>query len=92
MTNIAREALHNAARHAAAQTITMRLEQANGHYVVAVQDDGQGFDPSQPGPDGHFGLKIMQARAAHIGGQFQVESAAGRGTTVTLAWPAGREG
>ena len=86
--HITREALHNAARHAAAQAVVVRLERVNGHYALAVEDDGRGFDPSAPEPAGHFGLKIMQARAAHIGGSLQVESAFGQGTQVRLVWPA----
>lgn len=86
--HITREALHNAARHAAAQAVVLRLERANGHYAVAVEDNGRGFDPTAPEPEGHFGLKIMRARAAHIGGSLQIESVAGQGTQVKLLWPA----
>jgi len=88
--NIAREALHNAARHADASAVTVQLAQTNGHCQVAVQDDGRGFDPSLPEPAGHFGLQVMQARAAHIAGQLTVDSAPGRGTCVRLTWPAGQ--
>lgn len=89
--NIAREALHNATRHANAQTVTLRLDRLNGSYVMLVEDDGQGFDPTLPAPNGHFGLKVMQARSAHIAGQLRVDSAPGRGTRVTLVWPAHEE-
>lgn len=88
--HIAREALHNAARHAGATAVTVQLAQHNGHCQVTVQDDGRGFDPAQPEPAGHFGLKIMQARAAHIAGQLTVDSAPGRGACVRLTWPAGQ--
>jgi len=84
--NVAREALKNVARHAEAKHVTVRLSQENGHYFIAIEDDGKGFDSSQPKSNGHFGLKIMQARAAHIGGHVEVESAQGRGTRVTLTW------
>ncbi len=86
--NVAREALNNAARHAEARNILVRVGQFNGHHFISVEDDGRGFDSSQPEPNGHFGLKIMQARAAHIGGQVEIESAQGRGTRVTLTWKA----
>lgn len=92
VVHVTREALHNVASHAGAQAVTVRLARDNGHYLVTVVDDGRGFDPSQPEPDGHFGLKVMQARAAHIGGQLTVESRPGRGTCVALAWPAAAEG
>lgn len=86
--NVAREALKNAARHAQADQVAVRVGRSNGHYFVAVEDNGKGFDSSQPEPGGHFGLKIMQARAAHIGGNVEIESARGCGTKVTLMWKA----
>ena len=89
--NVTREALKNVARHAEAKHVTARLGQKNGHYFIAIEDDGKGFDTSQPEPSGHFGLQIMQARAAHIGGRAEIESMPGRGTRVTLMWSVGRK-
>lgn len=86
--SVAREALANAARHAGARNISVRMGRADCHYFIAVEDNGKGFDLSQPEPSGHFGLKIMQARAAHIGGNVEIESAQGHGTKVTLMWKA----
>ncbi|GAB1472293.1 two-component system sensor histidine kinase NarX [Chloroflexota bacterium] len=84
--NVTREALQNAAHHAEAKNVSVQMGREDGHYFIAVEDDGRGFDVSQPEPDGHFGLKIMQARAAHIGGRVKVESEQGRGTRVILTW------
>lgn len=86
--NVTLEALKNVARHADAKQVTVQVGRANGHYFISVEDDGRGFDSSQPEPNGHFGLKIMQARAAHIGGNVEIESARGRGTKVRLLWKA----
>jgi len=86
----AREALLNAGRHAQARHITLRLEQDGGQARAVVEDDGHGFDPfAAPASDGrpHFGLKIMDARAARIGGKIEICSALGKGTRVTLTWP-----
>jgi two-component system nitrate/nitrite sensor histidine kinase NarX len=82
--NIAREALNNIAHHAQAQRVTMQLGQERDRFSILIEDDGQGFDPSQATASGHFGLQIMRARAAHIGGQLEVESAPGKGTRVRL--------
>lgn len=84
--NITREALVNAARHAKAKTVSIRVGQLEGKYFVSIQDDGVGFDTSQPAPGGHFGLHIMQARAKHIGGRIELESTLGQGTRLTLIW------
>lgn len=84
--NITREALVNAARHANAKTINVQVGRNNEKYFVTIEDDGKGFDTSQPAPSGHFGLQIMQARAKHIGGNIEVQSTSGHGTRVTLTW------
>ena len=85
--HITREALKNASSHAEAGRVTVQMSQLDDHYFISVEDNGKGFDISLPEPNGHFGLKIMQARAAHIGGEVSIDSAIGRGTTVTLKWP-----
>jgi two-component system nitrate/nitrite sensor histidine kinase NarX len=85
---IAREALVNAARHAQAKKISLQVGRHGNDYFVTIADDGKGFDVSQPVSGGHFGLQIMRARAAHIGGQVEIESEQGRGTRVTVRWAA----
>ncbi|KAA0265730.1 MAG: HAMP domain-containing protein, partial [Chloroflexi bacterium] len=67
--NITREALTNAARHANAKKVSVQVGQSTENYFVTIEDDGSGFDATQPAPGGHFGLQIMQARAKHIGGE-----------------------
>lgn len=88
--NVAREALENACKHAGARSIRVHLGRENGCCFVRVEDDGRGFDPDSPRPDsrGHFGLRVMKARAEHIGGNLRIESATGVGSRVTLTWPA----
>ncbi|MFN2155314.1 MAG: ATP-binding protein, partial [Anaerolineae bacterium] len=49
---------------------------------LVVRDDGQGFDPTQPVPEGHYGLQGMRERAEMVGGVLTVDSAPSRGTTV----------
>ena len=84
--NITREALTNAARHAHAKQLSVQVGRSDGNYLVTVEDDGNGFDTSQPAPSGHFGLQIMQARAKHIGGTVELQSTPGSGTRVALMW------
>lgn len=88
--NVTREMLENACRHAAAQSICVRFGRENGHGFVRIEDDGCGFDPAMQ-PAGHFGLRVMKARAEHIGGKLLIESAPGAGTCVTLLFPHGEE-
>ncbi len=89
--NITREALVNAARHANAKQVGVQVGRSNENYFVTVEDDGIGFDTTQPAPGGHFGLQIMQARAKHIGGEIEVQSTPESGTRITLKWAVEKE-
>ncbi|MGH3122849.1 MAG: sensor histidine kinase, partial [Streptosporangiaceae bacterium] len=92
----AQEALQNAAKHASARSIRVRLHRQKDRVVLEVTDDGSGFDPAAapivapaagtPGPTG-FGLSGMRERAELLGGRLELTSAAGRGTTVRLSIP-----
>ena len=86
---VAQEALANVGRHARAREVKVRLgvRQAgwNRALVLEVVDDGLGFDPIAP-PTG-MGIRNMQARAAEIGGRFELASGPGKGTTVSFAVP-----
>jgi signal transduction histidine kinase len=82
------EALTNVTKHAPDSQVTVTLERQDGQGTVCIQDDGPGFRPGiAAGKPGHFGLKVMQARAERIGGALSIESAPGRGTSITLCWP-----
>jgi signal transduction histidine kinase len=82
---IANEALHNAVRHAAAQTVTVRLNDAGARLTIEVVDDGVGFDPADPElRSHHLGLTSMEERARELGGRLDVRSGRGQGTTVHL--------
>jgi signal transduction histidine kinase len=85
---IVHEALHNALRHAGARRIVVRL----GSGAIEVTDDGVGFDPERPGVRSrHLGLTSMEERARELGGQLEISSTPGAGTTVSLALPAAGE-
>ncbi len=87
IVRVVQEALINASRHAQAGKISVRLGIFDAHGSIDISDDGQGFDPQQPAAGDHFGLSIMRARAARIGGRLVITSGPGAGTRVTLAWP-----
>ena len=84
---IVQEALGNAAKHAAAKQIIVRLIRANGNVSLTVSDDGVGFDRSQLGTSGGLGLIMMRERASQLNGKFEFESAPGRGATTTVTIP-----
>ena len=88
---VAQEALLNARRHSQATRISLCLEQVDGEYHLLVADNGQGFDlHAPPNGDGsqHFGLNIMRARAARLGGRLEIQSFPSNGAQISLYWPA----
>jgi two-component system, NarL family, sensor kinase len=87
----ARELLANAAEHAHAHRVALRVHQEGHELVLAVSDDGRGFDPRAARDrvaSGHIGLASQRARAESIGGRLTVSSRPGRGTTVEVRVPA----
>jgi signal transduction histidine kinase len=83
---IAQEGVLNAARHAHAAQIHLRLRVAGPDVELLVIDDGKGFDPQQFAQGG-MGLRIMRFRAQLIGGYLSVESRPGAGTTLRCRCP-----
>ena len=79
------EALQNIAKYAAASRATVRLAALAGALEFSVTDDGTGFDPGSSGYG--TGLQGMADRLAALGGDLQVRSQPGRGTTVTGRLP-----
>jgi signal transduction histidine kinase len=66
--------------------VLLRVRDAGGGRVVlSVCDDGAGFDLAQAAARHGMGLDLMRERVAELGGQLQLESAPGEGTTVRIA-------
>jgi signal transduction histidine kinase len=86
---IAQEALTNVVRHAHAATVSIHLDRSDGTVDLAVEDDGRGFDPSDPAIGARrLGLLTMRERASELGGSLVVESEPGSGTAVRARVPA----
>jgi signal transduction histidine kinase len=84
---VIREALHNAAKHAHASRIDVRLWGDESVVRVSVADDGSGFDWARVDGNRHFGLQIMKERLEAAGGTMFVDSRLGSGTTVAASIP-----
>lgn len=87
---IAREAMSNSLRHAAAHTISLTLQLYDGMVRLMVDDDGVGFDAGTVHGHGH-GLKNMEKRARTLGGRFEVRSDPGHGTRMVCDLPQERD-
>ena len=89
--SIVQEAVGNAKKHAPGADVRIRVESQDNRLWVRVIDSGAGFDVSRVQSTydrrGSLGLLNMNERAQQIGGTLTIESAIGRGTTVTLSVP-----
>jgi two-component system sensor histidine kinase UhpB len=88
---ILQEALANVGRHAGASAVAVDIEVGETLLELRIRDDGAGFDPSTiarrangDGPGAGLGLSGMAERARLAGGELDVRSAPGGGTTVAL--------
>jgi signal transduction histidine kinase len=83
--HICQEALANAGKHAKAERVEISLWFTDDRALMEIRDDGKGFDmENQTLSIGH-GLANMQTRAEAAGGDLDISSAQGEGTTI-LAW------
>jgi two-component system, NarL family, sensor histidine kinase UhpB len=90
-----RELLHNVVKHARASQATVTLSGSADQITIQVEDNGIGLEvgPSSLGRGGHqgFGLFNVRERLEYLGGSFQIESAAGQFTRITLEAPLKRD-
>jgi two-component system, NarL family, sensor histidine kinase DevS len=83
--HICQEALANIARHARAQHAEVHLWSTRDRVLLEISDDGHGFDSRRVNSSLGHGLSNMQSRARKVGGDVEITSAPGQGSTV-LAW------
>jgi PAS domain S-box-containing protein len=87
---IAQEALHNVVKHAHARTVSVLLSRRGGHAILVIEDDGRGFESAEPAaPPGvaGFGLVSMRERATLVGGELEIDSRPGAGTSIFVRVP-----
>ncbi len=80
---IAQEGLHNIAKHAHAQHVSLILHDVDDIVEMRIKDDGKGFDLNQIPPD-HFGIKIMRERGEEGQAKLFINSQTGSGTEIIL--------
>ncbi len=90
---IAVEGLNNAAKHAQAETVWVRLrpDPRGERLILEIEDNGKGFDPEQV--FGNYtrreslGLLTLQERVRRLGGRLEIHSAPGQGTRLVIYAP-----
>jgi signal transduction histidine kinase len=83
--HICQEALANIAKHAKASKVAIDLWVTSDRVLLEVSDDGQGFEIDKTSKTVGHGLANMQTRVQNVGGDVDITSASGEGTSI-LAW------
>jgi PAS domain S-box-containing protein len=83
---VAQEALQNAVKHSAAQTIRIHIARDGHHVRLQVTDDGRGFQSPAAQSEG-LGLLTMRERVELMRGTLRIQTAPDRGTTIEAVIP-----
>jgi two-component system sensor histidine kinase NreB len=84
---IANEAISNAVRHSEATCVTITTQQDASGFQISIVDDGIGFELGAARDQDGLGLHNMEQRARLYGGQVNIDSLPGQGTTLTITIP-----
>lgn len=84
---IVQESLFNVGKHAHATSVQVRVAHEGGEMVLSVQDDGVGFQVSDPRKPQSLGLVGLRERAHLLQGKLTVASTPGQGTRVEARIP-----
>ena len=86
-----RELLTNAAKHAQADSISVKMESSGRAFWITVEDDGIGFSSAAvngfPDRSEGYGLFSIAERMAGMEGSLELVTAPGKGCKATLAVP-----
>jgi len=86
-SSVIREGVANAAKHADAGEVAVRVHASGRSVEVSVEDHGRGFETSDDRVEGHLGLDMLRRRVADAQGTLDVRSAPGKGTRVVARLP-----
>lgn len=83
---IVQEALNNVTKHASATQVDIELFEEENYTMMAIRDNGSGFDPvaQQSRTSQHWGIPLMRERARTINGEFLIRSVPGQGTQIVV--------
>lgn len=84
---VLQECLSNAAKHAAATKLEVKVHFGPERVALSIRDNGRGF-ATDAKKAGHYGLINMRERAMKVGGELIVDSSVGSGTQISFSVPA----
>lgn len=82
LLQIIREAMINAMKHAKCQNIIVNCTTTNHQVIISIADDGIGIS-EKPGKENHYGIEIMNQRAAELNARLEIKSLS-KGTEIKL--------
>lgn len=86
---ILQEGVTNALKHSEDARIRVEIDDDGGVLRVVVQDEGPGFEAARVDDESHLGLRLMNERAARVGGRIELDTAPGRGVRLEAILPGG---
>jgi two-component system sensor histidine kinase UhpB len=84
---IFQEALTNVARHAKASEVAVTLSESATGHALTIRDNGAGITEDAMAKPSSHGIRGMRERARALGGDLQLSSRAGEGTTLVVTIP-----
>ena len=84
---IIQEGLNNVVKHAAASEVILELKREADTVRFSLLDNGRGFPKTNWKSNGSLGLESIAERAKFLGGTFEIQSAPGKGTRLTVLLP-----
>ena len=81
------ELLGNISRHSHATVVKIHVDVGDHLIKVTVDDNGKGFDVDLVNEGGSLGLKLIRDRVEMLGGSFEIDSSAGKGTRIVFSVP-----
>jgi signal transduction histidine kinase len=87
LLRIAQEAISNAARHAKPTVVTVTLRWNPPNLILQVKDNGSGISSARLEKSDGVGLGSMRDRVAQIDAKLEIQTAAGRGTSIIVTVP-----
>ncbi len=82
---ITQEAINNIIKHAQATAVTVQLTKYPDVIILSIEDNGKGYDPDKIHHS--FGLHSMMNRTLALGGEFNIDTSPGRGTSIIIQTP-----
>jgi two-component system NarL family sensor kinase len=84
---VIQECVNNVIKHSAATTLDISMTRDKEGISATIEDNGKGFDSTDPGKFDGIGLKNIVTRIEYLKGTVEFDSAPGRGTVVSMHVP-----